>query len=95
LTDAGGANVCKRCLLQDLPGKEADYYQSVLRYRKSLPPKQGVTDEVYEQRLAACMDCDELVNGMCAQCGCYVQMRAAAKKMDCPHPGGSLWKGLI
>jgi len=83
--------LCRRCLLQDLNGEEADYYQSVLRYRKSLSQKQGVPDEVYESRLNSCLACDELVNAICKQCGCYVQMRAAAGKMKCPHPGGNRW----
>jgi len=83
---------CRRCLLQDIPGKEAEYYQSVLLYRRMLPSKQAVTDEIYESRLAACLECEELVGGVCLQCGCYVQIRAAAKKKDCPSPKGSLWK---
>ena len=83
--------LCRRCLLQDLPGKEADYYQSVLTYRKTLCAKLKVTEDVYQSRLAACLECDNLVNGMCRQCGCYVQIRAATKKMDCPNPDGSLW----
>jgi hypothetical protein len=83
--------ICRRCLLEDLPGKEAEYYQSVLRYREMLSDGQGVSDERYDKRLAACLLCDELANGVCNQCGCYVQIRAATKKMNCPHPGGSLW----
>lgn len=83
--------ICKRCLLQDLGGKQAEYYQSVLLYRSQLPPGLGVSDEVYGLRLAACRECEELANGVCMQCGCYVEMRAAAKKMRCPKPGGGVW----
>ncbi len=85
-------NVCRRCLLADMQeGKEAEYYQSVLRYRKSLPSREGVTDDEYNTRLSACRACDALVNGMCSHCGCYVEMRAAAKRMCCPKPGGGCW----
>lgn len=82
---------CRRCLLQDMQGKEAEYYQSVLRYRSSLPAAKGVTDAEYEKRLAACRTCDALVNGTCSQCGCYVEMRAASRRMACPMPGENRW----
>ena len=30
------------------------------------------------------MECDNLINGMCKICGCFVEMRAAVKKNYCP-----------
>ena len=30
-------------------------------------------------------NCDNLINGMCKLCGCYVEMRAAVKKNYCPN----------
>lgn len=92
MSNAQDKKPCRRCLLQDMQGKEAEYYQSVLRYRKSLPAGKGVSDEEYEKRLAACRTCGQLVNGTCSQCGCYVEMRAAAKRMACPLPGGNRWQ---
>lgn len=75
-------NICRCCLLQDMD--DNDYYQSVVRYRQTLPPGQKSSDEEYQRRLTLCRECKELMNGVCGQCGCYVEMRAAAKKMRCP-----------
>ena len=75
---------CKRCLLRDMP--ESDYYQSVLTYRVGLPEKEKVSDTQYERRLEACSGCEHLSNGVCGQCGCYVEMRASARSMHCPPP---------
>lgn len=83
--------VCKRCLLAEMGGREAEYYQSVLNYRKKLPPAKATDEASYQQRIAACKACESLVNGVCNQCGCYVEMRAAAKQMHCPKPGQPLW----
>ena len=82
---------CRQCLLRDMQGTQAEYYESVLRYRKTLSEKQGVSDEVYERRLASCVACSALVSGTCAHCGCYVEMRAAKKRMSCPSPDGNRW----
>ena len=38
-----------------------------------------------ERRLAICGACPRLLNEMnCAECGCFVELRAAAKKNYCP-----------
>lgn len=76
--------ICKRCLLRDIPHNE--YHKSVMKYRSSLSEAQKTTDAEYEARLELCTQCDQLANGVCAQCGCYVEMRASAKKMHCPPP---------
>ena len=31
-----------------------------------------------------CRTCDDLHNGTCALCGCYVEARAAKKRQGCP-----------
>lgn len=85
------AAVCRRCLLSEMGGTEAEYYESVLKYRAGLPPGQKTGDEEYAVRLAQCRACDALMNGTCSHCGCYVEMRAAAKKMHCPLPDGARW----
>ena len=36
------------------------------------------------RRLAICRDCDQLRSGLCALCGCYVELRAAKGRMGCP-----------
>ena len=42
-------------------------------------------EEDYHMRLNTCMECDNLINGMCKLCGCFVEMRAAVKKNYCPN----------
>lgn len=74
---------CRRCLLRDMTD-ENDYYQSVLRYRAELSPKKRTPDDEYEKRVLSCKGCEELQNGTCMQCGCYVEMRAARLDMHCP-----------
>ena len=39
----------------------------------------------YKKRLDTCMECENLINGMCKICGCYVEMRAAVKTNYCPN----------
>ncbi len=74
---------CRRCLLRDMQ-EENDYYQSVVKYRARLPLRVRTPDAAYERRLSACETCDDLQNGTCMQCGCYVEMRAARRDRECP-----------
>lgn len=74
---------CRRCLLREMTD-ENNYYQSVVFYRSTLPAHKYTPDAAYEQRLLGCKACDELQNGTCMQCGCYVEMRAARLDMHCP-----------
>ena len=76
-------HICRRCLLQDMAG-ENDYYQSVLRYHRTLPAAKRTPDGAYAARLAACRACEQLENATCKACGCYVEMRAARLDMHCP-----------
>lgn len=78
------AKICRRCLLQEM-ADENDYYQSVVRYRATMPAKKRTPDAAYAARLARCKACDQLNAGTCMQCGCYVEMRAARLDMHCPR----------
>ena len=80
------AKICRRCLLQEM-ADENDYYQSVVRYRATLPAQKRTPDDAYAARLARCKACDQLNDGTCMQCGCYVEMRAARLDMHCPREG--------
>ena len=80
------AKICRRCLLQEMAG-ENDYYQSVVRYRATMPAKKRTPDDAYAARLACCKACDQLNAGTCMQGGCYVEMRAARLDMHCPKEG--------
>ncbi len=77
---------CKKCLIRDID--EGALFQSIKEYIDSLDKIIKTPDEEYEQRLRECKACDRLVKGTCTVCGCYVEMRAAAKKNSCPavHP---------
>ena len=79
--------VCKKCLTRDMIGKE-EYFRSMREYIDNLDIDVKAPDELYEKRLAACRECDFLLEGMCRKCGCYVEMRAAVIRNSCP---GTMW----
>ncbi|HIS47256.1 MAG TPA: hypothetical protein IAB46_06810 [Candidatus Scybalocola faecigallinarum] len=74
---------CKKCLLRDMP--EGEYFKNLYEYIAGLPQEDKVSDDVYESRLEQCKRCENLLNGMCRLCGCYVEMRAAMKVRSCPR----------
>jgi hypothetical protein len=76
-------NFCKRCLLQDSINKK--YYKTVLEYVNSLDSTIKTDHATYNLRLSLCKECDFLVNGMCNQCGCFVEIRASKKDNYCPN----------
>lgn len=73
---------CRKCLLEDMP--ENEYFKSLKEYVAHLDEDIKVPPNVYEERLKHCRQCEQLLNGMCRQCGCYVELRAAMKKNYCP-----------
>lgn len=54
----------------------------------SMPEEQRADDGTIAARLTVCRACDHLMNGTCALCGCYVELRAAKKKQTCPDVPG-------
>ena len=72
---------CRRCLLKDL--SDTDYFHSIYEYIENIPPEQKTPDALYKDRLQKCTSCDHLVNGMCALCGCFVEVRAAKVRQHC------------
>lgn len=73
---------CKKCLLDKL--FEEKEYEHLQDYIKNLDKSIKTDEEEYNKRLGLCIQCDNLVNGMCKICGCFVEMRAAVKKNYCP-----------
>lgn len=73
--------LCKRCLLRELDG---EYFKSIYQYIDSLPEEQKASPDEYARRLEVCQACGDLQNGMCAQCGCFAEVRAAKKRLVCP-----------
>ncbi|MBQ8332464.1 MAG: hypothetical protein IJX93_01665 [Clostridia bacterium] len=80
---------CKRCLLRE--SAENDTFELIRSKVDALSETEKADDELYRKRLDACRDCDHLISGICMKCGCYVEFRAAFKKMKCPNPGDRKW----
>ena len=78
---------CRKCLLAELDNEKllADVRLAISRLGRELK----VSDEVYDLRLNICRQCDYLNEGTCNACGCYVELRAAAKTGRCPY---NRWK---
>ncbi len=73
---------CMKCLLQDYD--EEKYLREIRKEIDWMDEKMRAGDEMYEKRLAVCRECDKLNGGTCMSCGCYVELRAAAKAGRCP-----------
>ena len=78
---------CRRCLLEDMPS-QAELARSVRELVDLLPEENRAPEEERLRRLDLCRSCDHLLDGMCALCGCYVELRAAKKRMACPDVPG-------
>lgn len=85
--DTEKLRVCKRCLIREMADQE-DYFRSLRDYIENLDPDIKASEDMYEERLAVCSECDMLLQGMCRKCGCYVELRAAVAKNVCP---GNQW----
>ena len=46
------------------------------------------SEEEYRRRLDCCRRCEQLSQGLCRLCGCFVEARAAGKNAFCPHVPG-------
>ena len=73
---------CKKCLLADFDS--GGLARSVSERIALLDDSVKADKHTYAQRLDICRECDDLTNGMCAQCGCFAELRAAKKDMRCP-----------
>ena len=82
-----GRPFCRRCLLADMPS-QAELAKSIRELIALLPPEQRAGDDIAAARLARCRECAHLIDGMCALCGCYVELRAAKARMICPDVPG-------
>ena len=71
-----------RCLLFE--AGQADMARTVAEYVAGLDEAIRTPEDVYHARLDICRDCDQLMNGTCRLCGCYVETRAAKRVQGCP-----------
>lgn len=69
-------------------GKD-EYFKTLQELIANIPAEIKTPYEEYERRLKACTECERLADGMCAACGCYVELRAAKATGTCPY---DLWK---
>lgn len=79
----GSGRVCRRCLTRDMSGQE-EYFANLQEYIANLDSNIKAEEELYEQRLSVCRECELLFQGMCRTCGCYVELRAAIRTNACP-----------
>lgn len=75
-------SICKRCLLAELD--DLSIYESVQKYIGTIPANDRTNSQEYASRLDRCRACEHLLDGVCHQCGCYVEMRAASRSQRCP-----------
>lgn len=75
-------NFCRRCLVREMADK--DYIHSIQQYVDNIDEDIKTPQKEYETRLNQCKQCDNLLNGMCRICGCFVEMRAAVTRNYCP-----------
>ena len=70
-----------RCLLEEAQPDLARVVSDVIA---ALPEDDLADAGTRDFRLARCLQCDDLLDGTCRLCGCYVEVRAAKKTMHCP-----------
>lgn len=75
--------ICKRCLIRELG--EEKYHEMIGRYIEVFDKSERASGELTEDRLSSCRECNKLNAGTCLACGCYVEIRAAIRKMHCPY----------
>lgn len=82
-------NICKKCLL--LEAGELVTHDEIMKYVSTISSDELAADKVYENRIAYCMKCNNLISGMCRKCGCYVEVRARLKNAFCPDYDNRKW----
>lgn len=75
--------ICTRCLLKDFSKEQ--YEAIVINGLSSLPKEDLVDKAESDRRLSICSNCDRLNQGTCLACGCFVEIRAALVKGNCPY----------
>lgn len=77
-----GKKPCTRCLLEEA-GRQ-DVYDSIQKCIEKIPEKQRTASVEYDRRLELCKGCENISEGTCLKCGCYVELRAAKTDAHCP-----------
>ncbi len=71
-----------RCLLTE--AGDRPMAEVVAEYVAGLDESVRAPEDIYRARLDVCLGCDQLLNGTCRLCGCYVETRAAKRGQKCP-----------
>ena len=74
---------CYKCLLREMDVE--GYFANLHDYIERIEEDIKTPDELYEERLAVCKECDYLQEGMCRACGCFVELRAAITSNHCSY----------
>ena len=74
---------CRKCLLKEIDPQA--YMDQLHKYIELLDRDVKAPQNLYENRLNICKECDYLNEGTCQACGCFVELRAAVRKNKCPY----------
>lgn len=81
---------CKRCGIKTaLSEEDINKMVDEVMHMKGI---RLVDEDIYNERIAACMRCEKLEYGStCMLCGCVVQVRAMLRDGKCPYPKNKKW----
>ena len=74
-----------------MESSQADTLKAIQEHLANIPDQMKAAEELYQERLALCKECEHLLSGMCLKCGCYVEFRAAFAKQRCPDVKTKRW----
>lgn len=80
---------CKKCLLYE--AGESVTLDEINQYINTLDKALLVNEKDYQRRITNCINCDNLLSGMCTKCGCYVELRARLKNKRCADYDNIRW----
>lgn len=83
MQEQNNQRVCKQCLVREID--EAAYREKLEKVLLLMDRNIKADTALYEKRLSICKECEKLLEGTCLGCGCYVELRAAAKSNHCPY----------
>ena len=81
---------CKRCGIKTaLSEEDINKMVDEVIHMKGI---RLVDEDIYNERIAACMQCEKLEYGStCMLCGWVVQVRAMLRDGKCPYPKNKKW----
>ncbi len=73
---------CGKCLLSEFDSEA--FARDIKDYIAIIPEELKTPPEIYSGRLEICKKCSTLLDGLCGECGCFVEVRAAKLSQKCP-----------